>query len=476
LRELLDFAGRMEADALLTRVQIDRIVPPGSRSPGGPDRVLQDIPLGDLFAEPPVPIALRDGDLVTVFGVSGERRNRIVLDGQVRRAGVYEWTPGLTIWDAIARAEGLAVEAYTPRAHIYRLNLSNGTRSLFSTPLLADASGQPMENVALADLDSIVIYSQAELRNAEVVRIDGYVRSPGDYPLASGMTLYDLILAAGGFTEGANYVEADVARLPDRMIRTDTTANLITVSLASGDPNFLADGGDAGGAIRFDVPFWLPRADEFALEHGDRVFIRKAAGYEDMNAITIEGEIAFPGTYVLETRGEKLNDVLARAGGLTPEAYAPDIRLFRGGQLVSVDAARALRDPNSRYNLILESGDAIEIPRYDPTVLVTGAVAFETRVLYEPGRGLDHYIERAGGYALLADPRRVTVTRPDGERRSVRRFLTFSRKPDPAPGSVIFVPARPEEPEPVDIDAILSRTLSLVTIAATLIIAIDRVQ
>jgi polysaccharide biosynthesis/export protein len=497
LQHLLGYAGRLEAEALLRRVQIDRIVPPDDRSLGV-DRVLVDVDVQELLSVQAAPIPLRDGDLVQVFSVSGERRNRLVLTGEVRRPGVYEWLPGTTIWDAIQRAEGLQERAYTPRAHIFRMNEADGTRTLLRTPLLADGTGQPLDDVPLADLDSVVVYSQAELRNPRSISIEGFVQNPGSYTLADGMTVEDLVLAAGGFIHGADLAAADVARMPINTIRTDTTAQLIRVSLRPEDADLAATGGAVasnaqlvGAAVNTasapparsvtgtavqDIPFWLPRADEFALQHGDIVYIRKAPGYEPIRQVSLSGQIVRPGMHVLETRQDRLTDVIERSGGLTAEAYPSGLRLFRQGHLLPTDVERALADPNSRYNVVLEAGDSIHIPEYDPTVLVTGAVAFESRVLYAPGQGLDYYIGQAGGYLENADEKRATVTQADGERGTVRKFLLFTRKPEPEPGSMIHVPTRPMTARGIDVDQLLTRALSIASVAASVIIAVDRVR
>src|SRR5690606_6999325 len=160
--------------------------------------------------------------------------------------------------------------------------------------------------------------------------------------LAEGMTVEDLILAAGGFVHGADLAAADVARMPVNTVRTDTTAQLIRVSLRPDDVDLAtADGALAsnaqlvgaavntaappgrlgGAAATQDIPYWLPRADEFALQHGDIVYVRKAPGYEPLRRIYIGGQIARPGPHVLETRQDRLADVIERSGGLTPEAY-----------------------------------------------------------------------------------------------------------------------------------------------------------
>ncbi|HEX7050699.1 MAG TPA: SLBB domain-containing protein [Longimicrobiales bacterium] len=448
LRDAIGFAGGFEADAVVQRVQIDRILPPAERRPGV-DRVLVDVDVTRFLGDTTAAFPLRDGDAVRVFAVSKQRRHRVVLTGDVRRPGLYQWSEGLTLWSLIAQAEGLTESAYTPRAHIYRLNETDGSRRLIRVPLPADSVRPEVADVVLADQDSVVILSRERLRTPALVSIDGFVKEPAVYPLAEGMTIADLILAAGGFVSGAYAVEAEVARLPAQLERSDTTAVIYRVPLGGaiagdGTERTFGFGGAASDSNASMVPVWLPEPDEFVLRPGDRVFIRKAPGYELPAEIRLTGEVVWPGTYILETRQERLAHLIQRAGGLTEEAYPPGLQLFRGGTLVATDLPRALREPGSRWDLVLQPGDSVHVPEFDPTVRVTGAVAFESRILYEPGRGLDYYIERAGGYTDRADAGRTTVTYLDGERATVDRTLLFFRStPEIRPGSTILVPTQP---------------------------------
>lgn len=487
LREVLSFAGGLEAEAFVRRVQIDRILPPSKRRPGL-ERVLMDVDVQQLLSDSGEGIELQDGDVVQVFAVSNERRHRVMVNGEVRRPGVYEWADGLTLRGLIDRAQGLAERAYTPRAHIYRLNEQDGNRRLIQTPLLADSAGQPAQDVMLADRDSVVIFSREELRNPEFVTINGFVKHPGTFALAEGMAIPDLILAAGGFIAGAYTVEAEVARLPVGLERTNATARVFRVPLGGSRTESKA-GGDQGepvfrdrskapaGALN-DPPVWMPDPDEFTLQHGDRVFIRKSPGYELPRPVTITGEVMFPGTYVLGGRQERLVDLIRRAGGLTSEAYAPGVQLIRDSSLVATDLPRALRQPDGRFNLVLRAEDSLHVPNYDPTVRVTGAVTFESRILYEPGKGLDYYINRAGGYTDLADKNRVTVTYQDGERAAVDRvLLVFHNRPGVQPGSTILVPTKPEsELRGLIWGEVISRTASLATTLVTLLIAVNQLK
>lgn len=468
LRDLLNFAGGLAANAVVSRIQVDRVVPAGTRR-GGIDRVLVDVPLTQLVSTNE-PIPVYDGDEVTVFAVSEERRNRLILTGEVHRPGLYEYFDGMTVWDLIDRADGLADAAYTPRAHVFRLDPADGSRRLIPTPLLANADGQPVNDVLLADRDSVVVYSREELRNPRFVHIDGFVKDPDTYELAEGMTVEDLILAAGGFIPGAYTLQAEVARQRSPLERSDTTSVIYQVAL--GTEGFAVPAGTNGREDAVgEVPVWVPSADDFLLRHDDHVFIRRAPGYEAARRVSVIGEVFKPGTYVLETREERLTDVIRRAGGLTGEAYVPGLRLVRDSTLLATEFRRALESPQSRYNVVLEPGDSIYVPKLDPSVLVTGAVGFETRVLYEPGRDLSYYIDRAGGFTDASNEDRVTVTYPDGERSTMRGFLGVRREPDVRPGSTIFVPALPEGERGFDWDSFLSRTVTLVT----LLVALQRI-
>jgi protein involved in polysaccharide export with SLBB domain len=106
---------------------------------------------------------------------------------------------------------------------------------------------------------------------------------------------------------------------------------------------------------------------------------------------------------------------------------------------------------------------------------VTGAVNFASRVLYDPRLTIYDYVRRSGGFAPTADRGRVSVQYPDGERYTVQRRLLVSTSPRVRPGSTVFVPTRPEG-EKTDWGEIITRAVGLISTAATLWIAIDRIS
>lgn len=456
LADLLEFAGGLQPDAVMRRVQIDRILPPTERSEGR-YRVLRDADLKALQSGAFVPV--RDGDIVHVHTIPTLVRDRVWILGAVNNPGLFEWVPGNTLSDLIEKADGLTDPVYTPRLQIYRLNPATGERSMLHASV---SSGL---DPALADGDSVVVLSRKELRNPSFVSIEGYVKEEGEYAFAHGMTLRDLVLAAGGFTPGANVTEAEVNRLTNPFVRSDTTAHVFRVPL----------GTDTTEKGFLGAPNWTPDLQDIVLEPGDRVFIRRAPGYQPLKRVIVTGEVLYPGRYVLQGRNERVVDVLNRAGGLTDEAYVSGIQVSRGGTIVAADIAHALRDTSNRSNINLEPGDSIHVAAYDPTVTVIGAVAFSSRVLYRPGKSLDHYLSQAGGLTENGDRKRITVSYASGERAQMRKTLWIRQSPEILPGSVILVPQKPErERAPFDWDRFLTRTMTVLGTLATVWLAVDR--
>ncbi len=456
LVDVLSFAGGMAADAFVNRIQIDRILPFAQRQPGR-ERVLMDVDLEKLL-DRHENVAVTDGDQIKVFSVSDERRNRVAVTGDVIRPGDYEYRPGLTVRALIDLASGLLPSAYTPTAHLIREDSITGRKTLIRVTLDSSIGPTSADSIQIVDLDHLVVFGRRTLLNERTVTVSGLVKKPGTYPLADGMSVQDVVLAAGGFLPGAAEYEAEVARMVSSPTRGDTLAVVMRVPLAiSADPKQDATGKSSGDY-------------EFQLASGDNVFVRKLAGYTPVETIQIVGEVLYPGAYAVERRTQTISSAVRRAGGLAQEAYVRGFRLIRADKPVAANLQRALEKPGSEYDLLLEPGDRLEIPKYDPTVLVVGAVAFEARVPYRKGLSLGDYLRRAGGTTQDADRGRVSVRYASGEMNTTRRVLLMRRDPSVQPGSTIVVPEASEQ-KGFDWDNFLSKTLAVLSTFATVAVA-----
>jgi protein involved in polysaccharide export with SLBB domain len=404
-------------------------------------------------------IRLETGDVVFV-PVHG---TRVQVTGAVRRPEIYELGPGETLLDLIRVAGGFRPDAEFRRVAIHRILPApdRGPGTVARTVVDAQLSVLPLGDpstasempdstssrvavplVAIADGDSVVVDSVPPLKEGFYVSIAGAVNKPGIYPWRPGVTLRDLMLLARGPKVGAYLKEAEVARLPaDRA--QGRLAQTIRVPM---DSTYLFDRDSIGryiGPPGLSVP--RSGAPEVTLQPYDNVLILKQPDFNLQRTVVVGGEVRFPGTYSLVTKTDRLVDVINRAGGLTPQAYAEGIRFIRTEAYVgrmNVQLDRALRDPISRYNIILQPGDSIHIPEYQPSIKVTGAVNSPGSVLWERGKDLDYYVSAAGGPSYRADNGRVSVRYANGEVRTRHKTLFFSSDPTPRPGSEVFVPVR----------------------------------
>jgi protein involved in polysaccharide export with SLBB domain len=514
LADVIGFAGGLTANASGARVQIERTLPPLEQQEGL-NRVLLDVPLSGHDAERGIPLV--HGDRITVFAVLDDLRNSVRITGGVWRPGAYGVEPSQRLWDVIELAGGLLPDAYEGRVQIQRLQ-DDYTRRMIHVSLARDASGLPLDNPPMEPLDQVYVFARRDLREQRAVSIGGWVRAPGVYPYVDGLTVRDLILRAGGLRTGAFLGTVDIARVAIEQVRGDTITHTFAVALDS--------------AMVFDA---LPDADDgaarahqadFVLHNLDAVYVRRAPGFEPQRRVVITGEVMFPGPYSLQLRTERLTDLIARAGGLTPEAYPEGLQLWRAeeqpededltgveiaGQVfgdtaivttelaaggadsleittpteakpekkalsrkrVGVDYVAATQDFTSTQNVLVEPYDSVFVPRFIPTVDVQGAVQAPARVLYKEGEGAEYYVRRAGGYQQKADKGRALVQFANGEvvGRGARFLFFGGGLPNPDPGAVVKIPFKEEKPRGVSTLEILAIITGMVTATATVIIA-----
>jgi protein involved in polysaccharide export with SLBB domain len=350
----------------------------------------------------------------------------------------------MTVSDALRAAGGLKPDTYLGRVLVSRLQPDSSRIQLRA--VLRDPTGAEFNDFALRDEDELLTFSTATFRPERYVAIGGAVRRGGRFEYREGMTMRDLVLLAGGLEEGALLNEAEIARLPETRLN-GVTARTVRVPL---DSTYLFQrGGAAGAAAYVGVPgLQAPAsgAPDVALAPYDNVLILRQPDFELQRTVFIGGEVRFPGRYALVRKTERLSELFTRAGGLTPEGYADGVVFFRSQDLtgrVGIDLPRVLQEPRARDNLVLQDGDSILVPTFNPVVRVAGGVNAPSAVTYVPGRPLDYYVRAAGGAARSADVGRAYVRQPNGKVESVvrRRFLP-DLQPRPRAGAQVVVPER----------------------------------
>jgi polysaccharide biosynthesis/export protein len=493
LRDLIQFAGGFGPAAYQARVRIHRILPPNTRGPGGRARVVVDVGADQLAGGvvPEVPVSA--GDSVTVLAVPQRVRSYVTVKGNVWVEGQVGLTPGMKLSDAIRIAGGPRPDVYLDRILISRTNEDSVKTQLRSS--FADSTGRVSEDLPLQDQDEVQVFSRATFLAQPYVTVVGAVRNPGRVPFRRGMTMRDVVLLAQGVTEDADLTEAEIAR---REAGGDpgALAKSIPVPL---DSARLAQGGSSGSDLAPEPA--TGGVPDVALMPYDNVLIRRKPGWESQRLVYLTGQVKHPGRYALRSKTERIGDLIERAGGLTGQAYPGGIQFYRSygpghrpangppepiaqpidaqrdtlprgfRERVGIDLPRALKNRKAPDNVILVGGDSINIPEYNPVVIVDGSVNSPGPVVYTPGKSLDWYVNAAGGYAQNGDDRRAYVTQPDGKREAVkRRALLADNVPKPKSGAMVFVPVRRVQEQPSNLAGVLSVAAQVLSAIVTIVV------
>ena len=506
LRDAIRYAGGFDPGAARSRVTIHRVL-----SAAG-DRTQIVVAVGaDQFVDGEAPeIPMSPGDSVTVHEVAQRMRSSVTVRGNVWVEGEVGYTPGMRLSDAIRLAGGPRPDLYLGRILVTRVREDSTMLQLRSS--FRDSTGAVTDDLALSEEDEIRIFSRSTFRPERYVAIVGAVRKPGRVPYREGMTVRDAVLLADGLTPDAWLKEAEIARLAQ-----DTTPGaLATTVRVPLDSSYLfgrRPGDTYGGPPGLGAP--ATGASEEQLQPYDNLLIMRQPGWELQRSVAITGQVKYPGRYSLLTKTDRLSDLVARAGGLTPEAYAEGVQFYRsytsgrptGGdplspllsaprpyvsprgrtiagsdsvrrsvpERVGIDLPRVLEDPSFRDNVVLMGGDSISIPEFDPVVMVRGAVNSPGAVAYEPGRNLDWYVDRAGGYTEKSDKSHPYVTQPNGEREGVKRKTIFAdRVPRPKPGASVYVPTLAAREAPSNLPSVLGTVAQVLGVLTTILVVATR--
>ena len=496
LRDLVQFAGGFGPAANQARVRIHRILPPDTRGPGSRARVVVDVG-ADQFAGGAVPgVPMNAGDSVTVLAVPDRLRGYVTVSGNVWVEGQVGYSPGMKLSDAIRAAGGPRPDVYRDRILVSRTNEDSTRVQLRSA--FADSLGRVTDDLVLQDDDEVRVFSRATFLPAPYVTIVGGVRNPGRVPYREGMTMRDVVLLADGFTEDADLREAEIARR-----ETDqgpgTLAKSITVPLDSARPS----GGEPSGTAQPVGALKAESIPDLALMPYDNVLIRRQAGWESQRLVYLTGQVQHPGRYALRSKTERVRDLIERAGGLTGQAYPGGIQFYRAygpgrqpasnrpapaidgpkpdtlprgyTERVGIDLPKVLKNRKATDNVILAAGDSINIPEFNPIVMVDGAVNSPGPVAYTPGKSLDWYVNAAGGYTQLGDTKHAYVTQPNGKREGVKRRVVLADDvPKPRSGAMVYVPAKQIQEQPSNVAGVIGTVAQLVGALVTIIVVARR--
>jgi protein involved in polysaccharide export with SLBB domain len=352
---------------------------------------------------------------------------------------------------------------------------------ILSVSLNRALAGDPSADILLESRDRLLVHRSPGAVEPSVVYVEGEVGTPGRYPLTANMTVADLIRVGGGLKPSADPNSADLTRY------SWTTGGEVTASHES-----LSISDALASNAGTDQP----------LHNGDVLTIRERPGWEALgSSITVRGAVRHPGTYGIRP-GERLSDVIERAGGFLPGAYPYGAILQRSevrrleeqqrmemlaqlkglegdlnaipasdqkqqetkamatAQFQSTVVALSATPPlgrveiritsdvrhwkNTGADITVRGGDTLTIPRRPDYVMVSGNVFNPTAVSYRPGRSAKWYLSQSGGPTALGDKKGIFVVRADGSVIGEKKTLWIGDSLSAVlePGDTIVVPQR----------------------------------
>ena len=243
-------------------------------------------------------LTLEDGDVINV----PLYLSLVNIEGSVKRPMYYEMKDGETVQDLLGYAGGFAGDAYRSNINVVRQNgveyqVYTVDSNLFSAFILKD--GDALTVGALID------------RYENKLEVKGAVYRPGIYQLGDGIrTVSELIAKADGLKGDAFTNRALIHRE-----REDLTFEVISV--------------DVKAVLSGQAP-------DIQLQRNDILYIPSIYDLNDIGTITIEGEVATPGTFVYEAN-MTVEDIIMQAGGLLESAST-----------VRIDVSRRIKNPASK--------------------------------------------------------------------------------------------------------------------------------
>jgi protein involved in polysaccharide export with SLBB domain len=511
LEDLIRYAGGYTDLAFKDRISISRIT--------GNQRSISDVYQNQLGL-----FALKGGDEISVYRIIDRYSNRIQIKGAVFRPGTFSLTEGLTLTQLIKNADGLKGDAYTQRASILRTK-GDLSSEVLEVNLQAVLEGR-QEDLVLQREDVIRISSIYDIQNEHYIQILGEVKRPGTYPYAAGMTPEELILIAGGLQESANLKDIEIAR---RLEESDsgTLSDIITTSInpdLSFNPNAIDLAPFDQVIVRKRANFTMQRLVSvegqvnspglFAIQTSvDRIsdLVKRAGGVNQFaytKGATLIRKTEFFNTESEQVRRQKNLEalrVLLKENPTNPEAQEELlIRLFRDlpketvaktdstannakresldqiaaetpglavkfkeTEAVAINLEKILANPGSEEDLVLEEGDILNVPKLLQTVRMRGDVVYPTTLRHEQGRGLQFYINGAGGFDRRANRKQTYVVYANGAVKRTKGFFGIRSYPAVEPGAEVIIPSKGPK-IPLRLGDLVGVTTGLATLALVL--------
>ncbi|WP_208147050.1 SLBB domain-containing protein [Thiomicrorhabdus marina] len=428
----------------------------------------------------------------------------ISVVGSVNYPGEYPYVQGMSVADLLSVAGGASLTSME-KALLKRENAYNRKVSALLIGLNSELNlkAQPMDELIILDANVTVensgsssiksgnphvkveellkrLHEQSTAKSpAQIVSVEGFVKYPGEYPLTKQMSALDLIELAGGFAESAYTLDGEI--VSRNIDKKDQKLKVLNQIIALDEKSL----------------------SNLQLQSLDSLVVKRKPDWSEKSTVTLEGEVKFPGTYVLKEQ-ETLAELIQRAGGFTKQAFVSGTVLQRqtllekqGEELdkmryqlesilaqsnvskkssISAEASEQLSkiiqqanqakatgrlslvNSDSDYNVAfskvyLKDQDKVLVPSEPRTVAVIGEVFASQTFNFDDNMMASDYIQMAGGPNNLADMERAYIVKASGRVVPFQQsgFFYASASSEIEQGDVIVVPMDVEKLQTIEL-------------------------
>ena len=346
--------------------------------------------------------------------VAAPRAFEVIISGEVERPGTVSAMATQRLHEVILNAGGI-----TQRGSVRRVQAMRANDSRVVDLLRFELRGDLSQNPYVEDRMRVNVPP----RGPSVI-LSGAVRRPGDYELAPGGSLREILELTGGLAPGGAGSDARLTRVGADGRKETTSIDLRTALDASNDVQL------AGSDMLF-VP-------SLAILQ-DIVEVRGAfIGVADSSKTQTAGKTTIVQRFEL-AQGERVRDVTIRAGGAAAYADLQQAFVDRSSptgprQRVPLDLHRLLVEKDETQNILLQNGDVLTLPVVEDKVYVVGEVKAPGAQDYRPDLTPREYVALAGGPNNRAKMSETIVTFRNG------RTYAMAEAPPLEAGTVVTVP------------------------------------
>ncbi|MBK69647.1 MAG: hypothetical protein CMF54_07655 [Legionellales bacterium] len=254
-----------------------------------------------------------NGDIVLIRSIL-KTRNQVEIIGQVKRPGLYEYFPGMTLDDLIVLGGGFNdstfwKSVYHEKAEIIRRDPNARYEKSVSLNLADLTKNNKLKSIKLQNLDRFVVHANLNFFEKKNVLISGEVNIPGSYPLLfDDEPLSSILKRAGSLTTKA--LPNGISIFREIEYATDFEAS---------DENKIKNN-------RIRVAW---NNESIIMMPGDSIVVKESTG-----TVNVTGEVYNPGLIEFKP-GKSLNYYINASGGINDQGNKKGIIVIYANGVVS---------------------------------------------------------------------------------------------------------------------------------------------